>query len=153
MKTFIKRFDLSVERITLRLFAAWLTLNYILLNTLADAESVGFTSVKYASDINLTHYFLTVLALFFLLSVLDYVTKSFNSDAFVLLVSMLGIAFSTVGEFENFYYAFFILIPIGAVLAWLIYTNKLSMPKFFSKARIRFPRFFQAKDQKDLRKM
>lgn len=152
MKTFIKRFDLSVERITLRLFAAWLTLNYILLNTLADAESVGFTSVKYASDINLTHYFLTVLALFFLLSVLDYVTKSFNSDAFVLLVSMLGIAFSTVGEFENFYYAFFILIPIGAVLAWLIYTNKLSMPKVFFKGKDQLSSLFPSERSKRIAK-
>ncbi len=132
VKRLIQRFDLTVERVTLRLFAAWLLLNFIMLNTLRDAKTVGFTSVKFAADINITHYILTVIALFLLLSVIDYFTKSFNCDAWVLLISVLGIAFTTVNKFANFYYAFFILIPVAAVLAWLIYTGKLTKPAFFS---------------------
>ncbi len=119
-----------MERVALRSFSAWLLLNFIMLNALKDAKTVGFTSVDFASDVNFLHYALTVIALFFLLSVLDYLTKSFNSDAWILIISVIGIAFTTVNANTNFYYVFFILIPIAAVLAWLIYAGKLNRPKF-----------------------
>lgn len=103
-----------------------------MLNTLPDAKTLGFTSVKFAADVNIFHYSLTVIAIFFLLSVLDYLTKAFNSDAWILLASIIGIAFTTVDAFANSYYVFFLLIPIAAVLAWLIYGDKLNKPKFMS---------------------
>lgn len=152
MKAFIKRFDLTLERVTLRLFAAWLTLNYILLNSLSDAKGIGFTSVKFASDVNMTHYLLCVIALFFLLSVVDYVAKSVNSDAWVLLFSMLGIAFVTVSKLESFYYVFFLLIPIGAVLAWLIYSNKLSMPNIFATGKEQLNSLFSSDKSRETAK-
>ena len=152
MNTFIKRLDLTVERVTLRLFAAWLTLNFILLNTLADANSVGFTSVKYASDINLTHYAFIILGIFLVLSVIDYFAVNFNSDAFALIISMIGIAFETVSKFENYYYAFFILIPIGAVLAWLIYSNKLSVPKIFINGKEQLSSLLQSDKSRKIAK-
>ena len=133
MKKFIERFDLTVERVTLRLFSAWLLLNLIILHTLSDAKTVGFTSVKYASDVNFPRYVVTVVALFFLLSVIDYFTRSFNSDAWVLMLAMLGIAFNTAASFNDYYYVFFLLIPIGAVLAWMIYSGKLTKPQFLSE--------------------
>ena len=150
MKRFIERFDLTVERVTLRLFSAWLLLNFILLNTLSDANTVGFESVKYAADVNFVHYSLSVISLFFLLSVLDFFVKSFNSDAWILLFSMLGMAFKTVSEFTEFYYAFFILIPIGAVLAWLIYSDKLNLPRFLSKDNKCFVTVFQTESSRNV---
>ncbi len=135
---------MTVERVTLRLFSAWLLLNFIMLHTLSDAKAVGFTSVKYAAEVNFGWYILTVIALFFLLSVLDYLTKSFNSDAWTLIISMLGIAFTTVSKYTNFYYAFFILIPIGAVLAWLIYGGKLEKPRFLTAENEHFTSIFSS---------
>ncbi len=149
VKRFIQSFDITVERVTLRLFSAWLLLNYIMLNTLVDAETIGFTSVKYGTEVNFTHYVITVVALFILLSILDYFTKSFNTDAWILLVSMLGIAFKTAADFHNFYYVFFLSVPIAAVLSWLIYSGKLNKPRFLKRDNVYFDVLFTSEKSKE----
>ncbi len=127
MKSFIKRLDLTVERVTLRFFSSWLLLTLLMLHTLPDMKTVGFTSVKFASDINLPMYFLTLISIFLILSVIDYVLKSINSDAWLLLFSMVSIAFTTAAKNNDFYYVALILIPIAVVLAWLVHTEKLKI--------------------------
>ena len=130
MKKIIERLDLTLERVTLRLFSSWLLLNLIMLHTLPSSSGVGFTSVEFASSVSLSRYVLTIISIFFLLSVWDYLSGSFNSDAWTLIFALIAAAFTTVDKNPDYYYAVFVLIPVAAVMAWLIYGGKLNRPKF-----------------------
>ncbi len=130
LKNIIERLDLTLERVTLRLFSSWLLLNLIMLHTLPTSSGVGFTSVEFASNVSFPRYVLTLFSIFFLLSVWDYLSGRFNSDAWTLILALCGTAFTTVDKKTDYYYAMFVLIPIAAVMAWLIYSGKLNRPKF-----------------------
>ncbi len=136
MKEFIKRLGLTLERVATRIFAAWCSLNLGVL-LLQPTDGDKFFDLAFAQDIGLLPYIGLLVGIFLLYTLLDLFIKAVNTDAWLLLLSMLGIAFKTASDYNNFYYIFFLLVPIAAVMAYLILRRRVTLPLGYFRRRTR----------------
>lgn len=125
MKTFLKKLNFTPEKIIIRLFAAWLGVNYLIMLAAAEAK---FTDLSYAQDVGLLNYLIFCISAFLIFTVLDILLPRYRTDGKLLLISILALGFKTVSVAQNYYYACFLLIAVASVMYYLIKRRWLTIP-------------------------
>ncbi len=130
LKSLIKKLDLTLNRVVLRAFSAWTFLNLFLMLLTDKPDSVKFVSVTYQSDIGLLTYLISLLSSFLFLTVLDAVSRGISTDAWVLLLSVIGLSLKSAEQNASFYYAVFLLASVSVAIGYLTLSDKLTVPSF-----------------------